>query len=86
MDWCNELKLNYKATEQRLNKLHWSVEKAFNINVRPNIKMVTYKGETKPLKKWCQELQLNYHRVACRLLRDWSIEKAFETPLQQKLN
>lgn len=29
MDWCIELGLNYNKVKQRINKLDWSVEKAF---------------------------------------------------------
>lgn len=28
-DWCKELNLNYNTTKTRLNRSHWSVERAF---------------------------------------------------------
>lgn len=31
--WCEELGLNYKRTRDRLNKLHWTVDKAFQTHV-----------------------------------------------------
>lgn len=33
-DWCRELNLNYDTIKDRLNRYHWSVEKAFEKKVR----------------------------------------------------
>ena len=38
---------------------------------------VTFKGETKPLIDWCDELNLNYHTVYNRIYNlGWNIDKA----------
>lgn len=29
------------------------------------------------LRQWCDELNLDYHRVLCRILAGWDIERAF---------
>lgn len=44
---------------------------------RRNTRMITCKGETKPLAEWCEVLGLNYWTVISRLDRlNWSIEKS----------
>ena len=42
-----------------------------------NSKMVTYRGETKSLPRWCRELDLPYGRTKRRLLKGFSPELAF---------
>lgn len=37
--WCEELNLNYRRVKDRINKLHWSIEDAFE---RPKAKGVNY--------------------------------------------
>lgn len=50
-------------------------------NTRKNL-MLTYKGETKCLKEWSEILGINYGTLQSRICRDkWSVEKAFETPV-----
>jgi len=42
---------------------------------------IDYKGERKQLKIWCEELGLDYRKIAQRLKpMGWSVERAFETP------
>ena len=49
------------------------------MNNRRNTVYVTYKGETKPLKDWCRELDLKYQRMWCRIVKyKWDIDRAFE--------
>ena len=43
-------------------------------------KYITYKGETKPLVVWCEELGKKYNLVKHRLYSGWTPEQAFETP------
>lgn len=47
---------------------------------KTDTRYILYKGESKSLAKWCNELNLSYKKVASRLNRGWSSEKAFETP------
>lgn len=57
----------------------WTTVKEQQNNTRKNV-LVTYKGETKTLSQWCEELKLNYFRMRNRIcLYHWSPEKAFET-------
>lgn len=47
-------------------------------NTRVN-RRITYKGITKCLAEWCETLGLNQRRTEDRLLRGWSIDRAFST-------
>lgn len=48
---------------------------------------VTYKGETKPLTEWSEILGINYNTLVGRIYtRNWSIEKAFNTPVKSNKN
>lgn len=47
-------------------------------------RMVEYKGLTKNLSVWCEELGLEYNRMNQRLRNlKWSAKKAFETPIRK---
>lgn len=59
----------------------WVTRKVNNRNTRRS-KYVTYKGETKVLADWCDELGLEYLKINHRLWRGWNVERAFETPLR----
>lgn len=57
----------------------WVSNKVQQNNKRTN-KYLTYKGRTKSLSEWCEELGLNYSRVKARInVCKWSVEQAFET-------
>ena len=56
----------------------WSTLKEQASNRRSN-RLITYKGQTKILKDWCDELGLKYGTVHKRLRLGWSIEEAFRT-------
>lgn len=59
----------------------WITIKEQNNN-KTNNHYITYKGETKTLRQWCDTLNLNYWRVKSRLnMLHWSTEKAFETEI-----
>lgn len=77
--WCEELHLNYWSMRSRLFlcKKKWTVEEAFETKENIRLNLITYKGETKPLKTWCDELGLKYYTVVARLKRSgWTIEQA----------
>jgi hypothetical protein len=77
--WCNELGLKYQRVRDRINKYHWTVERAFETKVNASLRMITYKGKTMSLVDWCRELDLNIHTVESRLYsKHWSIEKVLE--------
>lgn len=46
-------------------------------------KYFTYKGKTQNLTDWCNELNLKYHTVLCRLRAGWTFENAVETPVKK---
>lgn len=56
----------------------WATSAEQSMNRRSN-RLVTYKGDTKPLKMWTDELGLNYYLVSQRIRKlKWTTEKAFE--------
>ncbi|MEG6615354.1 hypothetical protein V6C27_02775 [Peptococcaceae bacterium 1198_IL3148] len=44
---------------------------------------ITYKGKTKIIQQWADELGINAETLRGRLLRGWSIDEAFNTPVQK---
>lgn len=55
----------------------WATIKQQSNNKRTS-KIICYKGESKTLSEWCEELGLNYSRTNARLnICKWSVEKAF---------
>ena len=57
---------------------HWVTMRTQQNNRRSN-RLITYKGKTQSLVNWCRELNLNYDTIKCRIKRNWTVEKAFET-------
>jgi predicted RNA-binding protein with PUA domain len=41
---------------------------------------LTYNGETKTIKEWCEALNLPLHSVRCRIHVGWNAEQALTTP------
>lgn len=77
--WCEELGLCYNKIKIRLNRRHWSVEKAFQTEGNASEKIISYKGEKKSMSEWCRILSIDYRKTRARISRGWSVEKAFET-------
>lgn len=44
-------------------------------------KMITFRGETKPLAQWAEELGMKYSTLNMRLARGWPIERALLEPI-----
>lgn len=61
------------------NNCRWVSMKIQNRNTRKN-RLITYKGITKPMQEWCDELNIPKTTFWERLDNGWSIEKAIETP------
>jgi len=58
----------------------WADRRQQAVN-RSTTLQITYRGFTKPLPVWCNELRLNSSKIYQRLvILKWSPEKAFETP------
>lgn len=51
-----------------------STEQARN---RTSSKLITYRGETKPLVEWCEQLDLPYHRTYSRLAKGLDYDSVF---------
>lgn len=59
----------------------WATKKEQSNN-RKNTIFYTYKGETKALTDWSEELGINRFTLYSRIEeRGWSVERAFETPV-----
>lgn len=56
----------------------WVTMKEQNNHTKHN-HFCTYVGETKTIKQWCEELNLNYSKTVQRLWSGWTVEEAFET-------
>ena len=48
---------------------------------KTNNRMITYKNQTKCLSQWCDELNLDNKAISARFSLGWSIERAFEVPI-----
>jgi len=56
----------------------WATPKQQARNRRSNIN-ITWKGETKTLTEWCEILEKPYMTVRARIVKGWSIDRAFTT-------
>lgn len=57
----------------------WTTNKVQQNNTRFN-KIITYNNESKTLSEWAEYLGMTYSKLATRLHRGWSDERAFTTP------
>lgn len=60
------------------------VDKKVQSNNRNYCNLVTYNGKTQNLKQWCEELDLNYKTVHMRIMRGWTIERAFTIKIRER--
>lgn len=63
----------------------WATIKEQSNNRRSN-RNITYKGQTRTLAQWSEELGMNFFTLRDRLDSGWSIEKAFTQPVMRKRN
>lgn len=61
----------------------WTTTKQQCNNTRRN-KYITYNNETKTISEWADVLHINRHSLGNRLLKGWSVEKAFTTPIKTR--
>lgn len=87
-DWSHENGYEIGLTIDRINNdgnyepsnCRWVTRREQNRNKRTN-KIVCYRGESKPLIEWCEQLGLRYDAIHNRIEKGWSVEEAFEVPL-----
>ena len=51
-------------------------------NNRRSNRLLTYKGETKTVSQWAEQLNMKWHTLGVRLHRGWTVEEAIETPVK----
>lgn len=69
---------NYEPSNCR-----WADGKTQSNNKRNTI-FISYRGKTKSLVEWCEELGLNKSTIRNRIHKGWDPEKAFSTPIRNK--
>ncbi len=66
------------------DNFHW-VTRTDNLNNRRVTRLLTYKGETKPIQIWAKLLNIRAGSLYNRIdTNGWSIEQAFETPVRKR--
>jgi len=88
MEWANQNGYNEHLSLDRINvhrnytpeNCRWVTMKTQQRN-KTNTNWTTYKGETKALSQWEEELGFKTGTLKSRLLRGWTIKRAFEEEL-----
>jgi hypothetical protein len=60
----------------------WATQKEQGNN-RTNNRLVEWNGVTKTLMQWANDLGFDYHVLKNRLLRNWTIDRAFTTKTEK---
>lgn len=60
------------------------VNNQIQANNKSNNKNITYKGETKTISEWARIIGIKNDTLQSRLSKNWSVEKAIETPIKAK--
>ncbi len=82
--WCGRPECSECGPAGRPCNVRWATRSQNCRNRRSN-KMVTYRGETKPLTEWIEALGLAPHAAAiqARFRDGWGVDDAFERPLRR---
>jgi hypothetical protein len=84
-EWAEELNIPYSVLQHRIYR-GWDTEKALSTPIKPSnrrhCKLIEYKGEKKSIAEWARELGIKYGTLHSRLYAGWSIEDAFNKPLE----
>ena len=75
-EWCEELNLNYERIKNRICRMGWSVEKAFETKEDVSCHYLTYNGKTQSISEWAKEIGVKANTITCRLKYGWSVERA----------
>ena len=82
-----EVKKEVKKIEKKPETKEEAKKEVKTSRTKPNLKLkeLTYKGETKSIREWAEELNMPWATLYDRVNRNgWTIEEAIETPLGQK--
>jgi hypothetical protein len=66
--------------DYRPSNCRWATRRDQQNNRRDN-RILTYKGITKPISFWADEVGIKRDTLRCRLRYGWSVEKTLETPV-----
>lgn len=91
-EWADETGFDRNCIVSRLYTLKWSVKDTLTIKPDPsnlynreNSKIISYQGRSQPLKKWAEEIGIDYKALWYRLNSGWDVDKAFSTPSRIKI-
>lgn len=76
--------INRNTQDNRVTNLRWVNQSENQYNTSRN-RLVCYKGKTKPIGQWANELGIKYFTLRSRLCNGWDIAKAFETPIKKNV-
>lgn len=62
---------------------YYATRQEQSVNKRNN-RFLTYKGQTKTLSQWSQELGMGYSVITRRLRKNWPPEQIFTVPIQRR--
>lgn len=89
LEWVSKTRVDDDLTLERIDvngdycpdNCTW-VDRKSQANNRTSNLVFTYKGETKNLMQWCEDLGLKYVTIYSRIYRNgWDFEKAITTPV-----
>ena len=78
---CRKFNVSKDVILDRL-KLGWSVEKAFNWELKKKYNLLIYKNEIHSIKQWSKLSNIPYHTLLYRIKQNWDIHDIFEIPYQ----
>lgn len=80
LEWADKIGISADLLAIRIDKLHWSVEKALNPKTYGS-RLITYNGETKTLAQWGRILGFSSQMLRYRLEKlKMPAEQAFSVP------
>ena len=86
--WAKASGISYYTLRNRLDR-GWTIADALEKDVRPTERaseadrLISYRGETKLLTQWAEELGIGFSTLRSRLERSgWDTEKAFSVPVK----
>lgn len=74
-----------KAVEHKNNRTVWQIVPD-SVTLKENVhsRKIKYNGELRMLSEWSHIINIPLKILCQRLSRNWSIERAFETPVQKR--